>query len=211
MTINDQGNAAATTYTLTATMLARTGVATIHYNLPAIESTLTVNGGSEGTGDVMNVDSTMGNYMYIYLNGGGNGNQINVLATSWVSVLLIDAGVGTNNTIRIGSLSQGAGDLATHGGTLANIYGGVYPFDSSGGYNLVVDDQADTAAHPNVSLAFTQIDGLAPGLIHYALANRLVHCLRRQRPTVWNVNGISAGFTAEALYTAPETIPSTST
>jgi hypothetical protein len=210
MNFNDQGNVAATTYALTSTTLARTHAATITYSFASGDPSpgvLKVNGGSGGTGDVMNVLGTSNNDVQYYLTGGGNGNQINVVGTSLASFVVIEGGIGTGNLIRVGSLSQGPGDLAAHGGTLANCVGSVYPYDGSGSDNLVIDDSGDKAAHPNVTLIFFspptagELVGMGPFILFTVPTLNSFTLYGGSGATAYTVSEVSNNFSAATLYT----------
>jgi hypothetical protein len=214
LNVNDQGNAATSTYTMTSTTLVRTGAATIRYNgLTYAQSSIYVNTGSAGGGDVIDVDGTVGSHTFIYINnGGGNGNQINVLGSSPDSFLVCEAGAGSNNLIRFGSISKMPGDLAAHGGSLANIYGGVYALDYNwedpgSNFGVVIDDSADKVAYPNVSLGNTQLTGFGPALFFYwqnlGLSSYTLY--GGSGACTYNISALPAYFSAETLSTGTGT------
>ena len=199
LTVDDQASSGALTYTLSRTTLARTCAATITYSGA---TTISVYCGSGGSSDVIDVDGTAGNSATTYIWGGGDGDQINVLASSPDSVLVVDGGVGTN-TIRLGSVSRGPGDTAAHNGTLAHIFGAVDPSDSYGSYSLVIDDSGDRTAYPDASLASTELTGLGrPESIYWELVTlNSLTVYGGHGATVFNVDGIGADFSAETIYT----------
>jgi hypothetical protein len=196
---NDQNASSVETYTLGNSTLARTGMATITYTGEIPYSSINVYMGS-AKGDVIDVKGTAGNTTDTYIDGGGDNDQYNVLATDPDSELIVSGSSGTGNLIRIGSMSRGATDTAAHNGTLANIRGSEIEIGSFGACTAVVDDSGDTSADPDVSYVGTAIFGLAPSELFLNSVAPL-DIYGGSGNNVYNVTGLIAGAPPETLYT----------
>ncbi len=137
--IHDQTHAAATTYALTASSVARPGAVTITYSTMSL---ITVNGGSGA--NAYNVSNTGARVLLI--TGPGN-DVVNVTATSPGGFLDVRTGSGTATV----NLSPTAHNLDAIQGDVSVLGGGPS--------TLVVNDQAHTA---NTTYALNPLDQVTP-------------------------------------------------
>jgi hypothetical protein len=177
LTVNDQSNAAAQTFSIGAGSLSRSGAAAITY---AGLSNLTVYAGNGN--NVFNVSSMP---FYAHLDTGDGQDTVNVNATGVGGGLLISEGAGaytanvlaTNCPVEIdgyGSNTVNVGDA----GSVQAINGPLTIRGPASGATVNVDDSEDGAVR-NVYLDTVAIDssdygritGLAPAAVEYAYAD----------------------------------------
>jgi uncharacterized repeat protein (TIGR01451 family) len=170
LNVNDQGNAAATTYTVSDTAVTSSAGPAITYSALA---NLTLNGGTGG--NTYTVTATAGGTTTTVFTGGG-GDAIAVQATGSGSTTDIVGGLA-------GGTSPAGNDTVTitNAGSVQGILGNVNVENPVGTDTITVDDSADTAAQavfldslaPNSSDSegnsdtYGTIDGLAPAEIAY--------------------------------------------
>jgi hypothetical protein len=150
LTIDDSGDVAAKTATMTSSALTGLAPAVINY---ANLSALTVDGGSGG--NTFTVASTP---VATALNSGTGNDSVNVQGTA--NPLTVQGQAGSD-TVVIGSLAPALG------GTLAGLTAAVTIGNAAGSTALRVDDSGDAAAK-TTTITSSAITGLAPATISYS-------------------------------------------
>ncbi len=154
LTVNDQGNTAVTTYTLTATTLARTHAATIHFSgLSTAQSSIGINGGSNN--DSYTLDGApSGTTVSIT---GGSGNDTIVLWPGGIVTGTLDGGGGTNS-LEYFNFVPTTVNLQTHTATDIAEFANIQAFDAG-------DPKADTFVGANTT-NYWQITAEDEGIVN---------------------------------------------
>jgi hypothetical protein len=126
-----------------------------------------------------------------------------VLATTAGRSLTIN-GAGGADIVRIGSLSQGAGDTASHDGILSGVLGAVRVDNSSGSTTLVIDDSGDPVAYADVEIDAASMSGVAPAAIGWSVSPTIIY-LGGTAGEVGNTVNINAnaGLITLEIFTGP--------
>ena len=170
--VNDQGTATARTYTLGASTITRSGVATITYsNFPNV----ILNGGSGA-----NTYTVTGTSASTFLSTGSGTTTVNVQATAQELVVANSSG-GSDavNLSNAGSVQSILGPVVVTG-----------PENGTSRTTLTVDDSADPSARVGQhfsSFGFGRLTGLAPGVISYDLLATVSATVKTGSGTTMNV------------------------
>jgi hypothetical protein len=148
LTVNDSGDQVSRTTVLANGYMTGLAPATIFWDVNKIHS-LTVEGSAGGNDSTVIDPGPFPTLLY----GGIGGNQVNVQAVS--GSLTVDGNGSFADSVLIGRPVAG-------GHILDQILAQVEVMNTGGFTHLVVDDSADTAAHPAAFLSSITLDFLAP-------------------------------------------------
>jgi hypothetical protein len=162
LTLHDDNNNTAQTYTLNAGSIGRTGMAG-HVNYGSFSGFVYVNAYGISAGSVVNVGGTVPHSMTSVGTVAGN-IRVNVETVGPLSSVSI-YGNGPGNVVNISPVAQ----------NLINIQGSVNINNAVGSVQVNINDGADRDNHPNALLSLGRLTGLAPAAINFdpSLVNNL--------------------------------------
>jgi hypothetical protein len=178
LNLYDQGNPNPGQYSFTETALQKTGAAPITFGATWYDN---VNLFAGGGGNVITVNGTAGTYTWTNIYTGTGRDQVNLLANGFAGFVSV-VNTGDFDLYRVGSVSQGIGDTARHGGTLANIQDGEFVLAArQGSATLVLDDSGDTRGPrtadlvPNALGGSSLPEGMSRASIIWSLSNTILY------------------------------------
>jgi hypothetical protein len=179
-TLNDQGDTAVHTYTITGTEVDRAS-AHIQPILYSRMATLTLNQ-SQGT-DTTNILSTFAG-ITTNLNGGNGTNTTNVVTTAATSTTNIKGGAGVDTT-----------NLGPTSNTLTNLHGAISDDGGGGANNLNLNDQNDpSTTGQNLTITANKLTNVGSAAIAYAHIQSLIDNATRRNNT-YTLNSVSSTTT----------------
>jgi hypothetical protein len=155
LNVFDDSSAAASTYTLTASTITRTGSPVITFGNQGMNSVV-VNGGSGNNTYIVN--GTESSYATT-INTGSGADTVNIRATGVGGTLTVDTPTGSASSISRVTIGNA--------GSLAGIQGAVTIHNTPARDPVTIDDSNDGGNHPAVSVTSGGVSGLAPAAINF--------------------------------------------